>query len=313
MPGRVGRGLGQRDHSQIDVGDHQPLHGLFQTAAKLRTIGRVDARIATADQQKLLLHLVLAQQLVHGRGDHRAGRDHKALALHRVDLAHGVVHVGTQRMRPAAIDRKAGPGTDVDLLVLRIHRILGERLQMLPAAEHAHLADGRVDHVQIAAVPIAEHRALDMRGTQFAARHLHLPGVVEQRLRDVETAARALAETHRQPEIERARRIGQALEFRRAERQRIVEIALHILHADGRRGQPDPPRITGNPGLGKRHQLHTLARGLLHHHDGLVDGRVDVQKNRRGLHCGNAQLGMVGCRHGQAFEGEDIALCERKQ
>src|SRR5258708_16768109 len=68
------------------------------------------------------------------------------------------------------VQREARPGADMNLLVLGVHRVFGERLKMLPAAQRAQSPDvGAVVDGKIAAVALAEHRALGMRRAQLAA------------------------------------------------------------------------------------------------------------------------------------------------
>ncbi len=290
MAGRVGRRLGQRDHAQVNVGQHQAFFMLTQHIAQRCAIRAVDAREAAARQQQLALQVVGAQHLMHRLGHGGTGGDHEAAALCRIDLAGRVVHFRAQRMGRAPVEREAGPGGDVDLLVLCVHRVLAQGLQMLPAAQHAHVADGGLHHRQVGAVALAKHRTLHMGGLEFATGLHHPALVVDQQLAHVQAAAGFFAETGRQPDLAIARGLGQPVAFGRADDQRVVVVALHKGHAHCGRGQPDPPGVAGNPGFGEGDQLRALARGVLHQRDGLVDGAIDVQKDRRSLDGGNAQF-----------------------
>ena len=100
----------------------------------------------------------------------------------------------------------------MDLLVLRVHGVLAERLQMLPAAERADIADRCFAHRQVGAVAFAEHRALDVRGLELAARLHRVALVVDQHLRDVEATAGFLAVPRGQPDLVLARRIAEPVE-----------------------------------------------------------------------------------------------------
>src|SRR5262245_53783481 len=85
----------------------------------------------------------------------------------------------------------------MNLLVLRIHRVLRQRLQMFPAAERAQPPDiGPVMYGKVAAVAFAIDGSLGMRRTQLAAPGDGLAVRADQPLRDVEAAAAALRQAN---------------------------------------------------------------------------------------------------------------------
>src|SRR5258708_22339270 len=93
--------------------------------------------MAAAVVQERMFFRAVAQFIDHGLRDHRAGAKEEAGALDRVDLARGVVDFEAERMRERVVERKTRPSADVNLLVLSIHRVFRQRLQMLPAAQGA--------------------------------------------------------------------------------------------------------------------------------------------------------------------------------
>ena len=101
--------------------------------------------------------------------------------------------------------------------------------------------------LEVRAVAFAEHGALDVRGLELAARLQRAALVVDQRLRDVEAARGLLAVAERNPDPVLARGVADAVELGRADDQRVVVVALHELHAPGRRIEPDPPRDSRAP------------------------------------------------------------------
>ena len=261
-------------------------------------IGRIDGGEAAARQQQLLLHgVVAAQQLHHLLRHGRAGREHEALALDRVDAAGGIVHLRPERIGAAAIERKARPRGDVHLLVLRIHRVLRQGLQVLPAAQRADAAERGGVHAQVAAVAFAEHRALHMRGLELAALRHRLALGIDDPLPHVEAAALLLAQAHDDHDAVLLGRLRDALGLRRAVDQRVVVVALDELHAPGGRVEPDEPRVAGQPGFRERDQLGAMGGGLRDQADRLVDRRVEVEEHGCGLDRGRAELG-VACCHG---------------
>ncbi|EWS53747.1 hypothetical protein X551_03450 [Methylibium sp. T29] len=273
---------------------------LRQRLGQQAAVGCVDARIAPAFEQQLSLRrVVAAQQRHHLLRDRGAGGDHEALAFHGVDAAGGGVHLRAQRMGAAAVEREAGPGGDVHLLVLRVHRVLRQRLQMLPAAQRADASERGVVHAEVAAVALAEHGALHVRGLELAApRHRAALGV-DDPLAHVEAAAGLLAVAHHDHDGVVAGRLGDAIGLRRAVDQRVIVVALDELQRPGRRIEPDEPRVAGQPGFRKGHELRALRGGLGDQAHGLVDRRVEVQEHRRSLDGGSAELG-VRNRHGEA-------------
>ena len=97
------------------------------------------------------------------------------------------------RRRKGIIKREARPRRDVDLLVLGVHGVFRQRLQVLPAAQRAEPPDvGAIVHREIAAVAFAEHGAFGMGRPQLSALGDGLAVGTDQPLRDIEAAAVAL-------------------------------------------------------------------------------------------------------------------------
>jgi len=107
----------------------------------------------------------------------------------------------------------------VNLLVLRIHGVLAQGLQMLPAAQHSDVADCRLHHGQVGAVTFSKHGAFNMGGFELAAGFDHTAFVVDQPLSHVEAAPGLLAEANRQPDLQITTRLDQPIEFRRPDDQ----------------------------------------------------------------------------------------------
>jgi len=61
----------------------------------------------------------------------------------------------------------AGKSLLRNLLVLCVHRVLAERLQMFPTSQHADVANSSGHHRKIASIAFAEHRAFDVRRLQL--------------------------------------------------------------------------------------------------------------------------------------------------
>jgi len=148
---------------------------------------------------------------------------------------------------------------------------------MLPTTQHADAADGGIHDRKIRAIPFAENGALDMRGLELAARLHDAAAIVEQCLRNIQAAARPLAESHSRPNAEIPGGLRQSTELGRIHGQRIIVVALHVLHTRRRRIQPDPPRVTGNPRFGKGNQGGALLSGLFHEIDGFIDRAIEGQ------------------------------------
>src|SRR5258708_16831024 len=126
--------------------------------------------MAAAFVQEGMLFRAVAQFIDHGLRDHRAGAKEEAGALDRVDLARGVVDFEAERMRERVVERKTRPSADVNLLVLSIHRVFRQRLQMLPAAQGAEPSNvGAIMDGEVAAVALAAHGAVSMGRPQFSA------------------------------------------------------------------------------------------------------------------------------------------------
>src|ERR1700681_3381121 len=93
-------------------------------------------------------------------------------------------------MREWVVERKARPGADVNLLVLGVHRVFRQRLQMLPAAQGTESSDvGAVMDGEVAAVALAEHGAFGMGRPQLAALRDGLAVGTDQPLPHIEAAA----------------------------------------------------------------------------------------------------------------------------
>src|SRR5260370_23953205 len=98
---------------------------------------------------------------------------------------------------------------------------------MLPAAQHANTADGGIHDRKIRAIAFAEDGAFDMSGLELAARLHDAPAIVEQCLRNIQAAARPLAESYSRPNAEIPGGLCQSTELGRVHGQRIVVVALH--------------------------------------------------------------------------------------
>ena len=137
----------------------------------------------------------VAELVDHRLRDDRAGAEEEARAFDRVDLAGGVVDLMAERMRERVVQRKARPGADMHLLVLGVHRVFRQRLQMLPAAQRTEPSDiGAIMDREVAAVAFAEHGALGMGRPQLAALGDGLAVGADQPLRDIEAAAVAFGQ-----------------------------------------------------------------------------------------------------------------------
>ena len=148
--------------------------------------------MAAAGVQEGVFFGRVAQLVDHGLRDHRARAEEETRALDSINLARRVVDFPAKRMREGVVQREARPGADVNLLVLGIHRVFRQRLQMLPAAqrtEPSHVSaimDG-----EVAAVALAEHGAFGMGRPQLAALRNGLAVGPDQPLCDIEAAALA--------------------------------------------------------------------------------------------------------------------------
>ena len=173
-PGVVSRGIGgvlrHADHAEIDIGIQNAFLIRWKLLGQRTAVRPIDHRMAAAGMQERMFLRGVAELVDHGLGDHCAGAEHEARALDGVNLARGVVDFPAQRMRERVVQREARPGADVNLLVLGVHRVFRQRLQMLPAAQRAEPADvGAIMDGEIAAVAFAEHGALGMGRPELAA------------------------------------------------------------------------------------------------------------------------------------------------
>jgi hypothetical protein len=174
--------------------------------------------------QKLMLVGRIAQLVDHRLRDHGARRNHETRALDRIDFARRIVDLGAERVRERIVERKARPGGDVHLLILRIHGVFGERLQMLPAAQGAEPADVQRVHREMRAVAFAEHRALGMRRLELATLGDGFAVRADDPLGDVETAAVAFRKAKRHDHLVALGGGAQPLRLLAVVLQRVVEI-----------------------------------------------------------------------------------------
>src|SRR5206468_11544234 len=126
------------------------------------------------------------------------------------------------------------------------HRVLRQRLKMLPAAQRAEpteLRDGM--HGKIAAIALTEGRPLGMRRPQLTALGNGLSIGGNQPLGDVEAATVALAQTEHNVDSRLLGRLADALGLWAVVGQRVVEVPLHesTSNRPRRRAQPDVPWI----------------------------------------------------------------------
>jgi len=152
------------------------------------------------------------------------------------------------------------------LLVLGIHRVFRQRLQMLPAAQRTEPADtGAVMHRKVAAVALAIDGALGMGRPQLAPLGDGLAVGPDQPLREIEAAALAFGQAEHRGHAGLLHREPQLLGLRAIVGQGIIEIALHEAAPDrpGRRVQPEIPGIAGDEGLGERDQFGPFCGVLL--------------------------------------------------
>jgi hypothetical protein len=81
-----------------------------------------------------------------------------------------IIRFPPERKGERLVHREARPRSDMDLLVLGIHGVFGEWLQMLPAARRGEPPDvGSFMHRNVATVAFAEHFPLHMGWSQLAA------------------------------------------------------------------------------------------------------------------------------------------------
>src|ERR1700722_13491294 len=114
----------------------------------------------------------------------------------------------------------------MNLLILRVHGVFRQRLQMLPATQRAEPSDIRsIVNGKIAAIALAVDGTLGVGRAELAALGDGLAVRADQPLRDVETAAVALRQSDHGGEFCLAYRRAQFLGLRAVVRQRVVEIA----------------------------------------------------------------------------------------
>ena len=195
MPGRIGGVLRHPDHAEIDIGIQNAFLVGREFLGQRTAVRPVDHRVAAAGMQEGVLFGGVAELVDHRLRDDRAGAEEEAGAFDRIDLAGGVVDLMAERMRERIVQRKTRPGADMHLLVLGVHRVFRQRLQVLPAAQRAEPADvGAIMDREIAAVAFAEHGALGMGRPQFPALGDGFAVGADQPLRDIKTAAVALGQ-----------------------------------------------------------------------------------------------------------------------
>src|SRR5471032_775875 len=109
--------------------------------------------MAAADVQERMFLGGVAKLVDHGLGDQCAGTEDETRALDSVNLARGVIDLPAKRMRERVVQREARPGADVNLLILGVHRVFRQWLQVLPAAQRTEPADvGAIMDGEIASV-----------------------------------------------------------------------------------------------------------------------------------------------------------------
>ncbi len=171
----------------------------------------------------------------------------------------------------------------MDLLVLRIHGVFVERLDMFPAAECADPAKVCVVNRHVAAVTFAEHRAFHMGGFQLAPPRNHLTIRTIVPLAHVERPVDVPGKTHDDMHVVVLRRLGQAFVLLAAFLNGVGDVAGDKWHVHGRCVEPDIPGVARQVGLGECDELDALCGCLLDQTDGLVDACVQVEKDRGGL------------------------------
>lgn len=170
------------------------------------------------------------------------------------------------------------------MLVLRVHCVFRQRLQMFPAAQRTEAADIRtIMDREIAAVALAIDGSFGMGRTQLAPRRDGFPVRADQPLRDVKAAAVAFRYAEHRGQV--CHRGPQPVRMRTVVAQRVVEIALHEAAADRPGGgiQPDVPRVAGNENFRKSNQFRAIGRRLRDQTDAFVDGGIKIEPDRRRL------------------------------
>ena len=141
---------------------------------------------------------------------HRTRREHETGALDRVDLARRVIDLGAERMGERVVERERRPGRHMDLLVLGVHRVFGERLQMFPAAQRAEATNRQGVYREVAPVTLAEYGALCVRRLELASLRNGLAVGSDDPLGDVEAAPGALRQAHDDGDLVTARGVALA-------------------------------------------------------------------------------------------------------
>lgn len=150
----------------------------------------------------------------------------------------------------------------MDLLAQAVHRVLGQRLEVLPAAEPTQSTQPGVVYLDVAAIALAEHAALDMGRLQLAAHRQQRAAVVDERLCHVKAATVALAEAQRDVDPMVGRRRGDPVHLGTITRHRVLAVTGDELHTPGGRVEPDPPRIARQERLRERDELRATTGSL---------------------------------------------------
>ncbi len=295
VPRRIGGVLGDANRAEIDVGVENAFLVRRELLGERTAVGPVDRGKAAAGMQQRMLVGPVADFLHHRLRHRRARRQHEAGALHRVHPGRGVVDLRAQGEGERVIQRETWPRRHMHLLVLGVHGVFRQRLQMLPATQRTKPPDaGAIMDSKIAAVAFAIDGAFGVGRPQLAPPGDGLAIGAEQPLGEIETAAIPL----RQPEHRRhpgsPDGASQLVGLRAVIGERVVEIALHEAAADrpGRRIHPDVPGVARDKGLRKSDQLGAVFGGLFDQPDRLVDGAVEVEPDRRSLDHGDLVLRM---------------------
>src|SRR6266702_1028641 len=158
----------------------------------------------------------------------------------------------------------------------------------LQGHDTAQPAERGVVDLQVAAVTLAEHRPLHVRGLELAAHGDQFARAGDERLGHVEAATGPLAEPEHHVDVVPGRGLADPVDFGAVAGHRAGEVPRDEPHARGRGVEPDPPRVAGNEGLGERHQPGSAGRSLPDERDHLVHARGQVQPGGLGLNSGNA-------------------------
>ncbi len=168
----------------------------------------------------------------------------------------------------------------MDLLVLGVHGVLGERLQMFPTTKRTEPADRGVVDGDVAAVALAEHGSFDMGRFELAPPGDGFAVGSVDPLAHVQRSTGALGYPDDGRQIVAPHGVAQQMVFRAVGGDGVLVVLADELHAPGRRTEPDPPGIAANPGFGKGDQIDALGAGFIDQFDGLVDGSLQIEKDR---------------------------------